>query len=118
VAITAWASHGMVHSVPAELLPLAQLRAHSASLQQLIHTLALLGVAVWSRIQPSTWLNLAGTLYVAGIVLFSMGIYIMHIWWPQLGAGQWRYLVPAGGMSFILGWLALSMAGLRRPLRL
>lgn len=118
VALAAWASHGMAHVVSPEQLELARVRAESASLQHLIHTLALLGVAVWSRVQPGLCLNLAGTLFLAGILLFSLGIFAMHLWWPALGTGGLRYLVPTGGISFILGWLALAAAGLRRPPRL
>ena len=117
MAIAAWASHGLPHLVPPDQLELAQVRAQSASLQHLLHSLALLGVAIWSRIQPGAWLNLAGGLFAIGVMLFSLGIYVLHLWWPTLGSGGLRYLGPTGGVSLILGWLALAAAGLRRSPR-
>jgi len=88
------------------------MRAHSATQQHLVHTLALLGVALWQRIQPSAWLDFAGLLFSAGIVLFSLGIYAIFLWWPALGHGGLRWLVPLGGVAFICGWLALAVAAL------
>lgn len=117
VAIAAWASHGLAQTLPAEQLPQALARAHAANQQHLIHSLALLGVAIWSRFQPSFWLNFAGLLFVGGIVLFAFGIYVLHLWWPALGHGTLRLIVPGGGIAFILGWLAIAIASLRRPPR-
>jgi len=91
VMMASWASHGLPASVPPEALDLARLRAHSATQQHLIHSLALLGVALWHRVQPSIWLNIAGLLFSAGIVLFSIGIYALHLW---------------------CGWLALAVTAL------
>jgi len=117
VMIASWASHGLPAIIPPEALELARTRAHSATQQHLVHTLALLGVALWCRIQPSAWLDLAGLLFSIGIVLFSLGIYALYLWWPGLGAGGLRYLVPVGGVAFILGWLALVAAALSSPRR-
>ncbi|WCE03596.1 DUF423 domain-containing protein [Pseudoxanthomonas sp. JBR18] len=112
VAIAAWASHGLAQSVSPEPLPRALEQARSEGLQQLVHTLALLGVALAGQIRSSPWLHLAGVLFLAAIVGFSFGIYALHLWWPALAQGSARYVVPAGGVSFILGWLALASAGL------
>jgi len=110
--IASWASHGLPAVIAPEALELAQTRAHSATLQHLVHTLALLAVALWSRLQPGVWLDIAGFMFSIGIVLFSLGIYALHLWWPELGAGGLRYLVPVGGVCFIFGWLALAAAAL------
>jgi len=112
VMMASWASHGLPVLIPPEALELARLRAHSATQQHLVHTLALLGVALWSRYQSSVWLDLAGLLFSAGIMLFSFGIYVLYLWWPELGGGRLRGLVPVGGVAFILGWLALAAAAL------
>jgi len=112
VMLASWASHGLPALIPPEALELARMRAHSATQQHLVHTLALLGVALWCRIQPSIWLDLAGLLFSAGIVLFSFGMYALHLWWPALGSGSLRYLLPLGGMAFMFGWLALAAAAL------
>jgi len=112
VMIASWASHGLSASIPPEALELARLRAHSATQQHLVHTLALLGVALWHRFQPGIWLNMAGLLFSTGIVLFSIGIYALHLWWPELGQSGLSRLVPVGGLAFIFGWLALAVTAL------
>ncbi|TAH46883.1 MAG: DUF423 domain-containing protein [Gammaproteobacteria bacterium] len=117
VAIAAWASHGLEHVVAPELLARAAEQARTATLYHLIHTLALLGVALWSRMQSTAWLNLAGFLFATGIACFCLGIYALHLWWPAMGNGGLRYLVPVGGVAFILGWLALAAAALSWPVR-
>jgi len=111
--IASWVSHGLPASFSGDNLVLALTRAHSANLQHLVHTLALLGLAVWCRIRPCAWLHVAGGLFSVGIVLFAFGIYALHLWWPSLGHGSLRYLVPMGGMAFILGWLVLALAALK-----
>jgi len=113
VMIAAWISHGLASAIPADALTLALARAHSASQQHLVHTLALLGVALWCKMQPNRWLDVSAILLTAGIVLFSFGIYTLHLWWPALGQGSLRAVVQVGGMAFILGWLALVPAALQ-----
>jgi len=113
VMVAAWISHGLASVIPADALMPALARAHSASQQHLLHTLALLGVALWCRMQPNRWLDAAAILFMTGIVLFSFGIYIIHLWWPALGQGSLRSVVPMGGMAFILGWLALVPAAIQ-----
>jgi|GEM_PF-6450218 len=49
-------------------------------------------------------------LFSSGIVLFSLGIYVLHVWWSHLGTGVVRYVVPAGGMAFVLAWLSVAWA--------
>ncbi len=114
VAIGAWASHGLANSIAPELLSRALEMANTATLYHLVHSLALLGVAVWCRVQSGFWLHVSAAFLVLGIVCFCFGIYALHLWWPALGEGGLRYLVPLGGMAFILGWLALAIAGLAR----
>lgn len=117
VAIAAWASHGLAQTVPPEQLAHALELARTATLYHLVHSLALLGVALWNRVQPGAWINFAGVLFVTGIACFCFGIYALHLWWPNLAQGGLRYLVPVGGVAFILGWLALTAAALSRPPR-
>lgn len=52
----------------------------------------------------------AAALMTAGIVCFSIGIYVLHLWWPSLGTTGLRNIVPLGGVAFILGWLLLAIA--------
>jgi len=65
------------------------------------HALALLAVAVHPR--PP---ELAGWLFVAGILLFSGSLYAM-----TLSGARWLgAITPLGGVAFIVGWLALAFA--------
>lgn len=69
------------------------------------HALALLGVAALAT-QPAAsakLLSAAAWFFAAGIVLFSGGLYL------RAGAGHTPLdaAVPAGGVSFIAGWLML-----------
>jgi uncharacterized membrane protein YgdD (TMEM256/DUF423 family) len=84
----------------------------------LVHSLALLLIAALltasegRRSALASWLlNLAGFGFLAGIVLFSGGVYLQSL----RGAPAGIPIVPAGGLSFLAGWaaLALSAFGLR-----
>jgi uncharacterized membrane protein YgdD (TMEM256/DUF423 family) len=74
------------------------------------HALALIGVTLATPQLPgSSWLQPAGWLFVAGIVLFSGSLYALAFGAPR-GIG---FLTPLGGLALILGWLALGTAALR-----
>ena len=75
-----------------------------------LHTLALFGVALWSRQAPSGWLNLAGGLFSLGILCFAGGIYVLRIF-AGIHTGPLINVVPFGGFCLIGGWLALGVAG-------
>lgn len=113
VAVGAWASHGLARTFPPDLLERAVTQAQSATHLHLAHSVVLLVTALWMSARPSRWLRIAAILFLAGIVCFSVGIYVLHLWWPRLGAGGLRYIVPTGGVAFILGWLALAVAAAR-----
>lgn len=110
VAVSAWASHGLARTVAPEFLERAVAQAQSATQLHLVHSVVLLVIAVWLRTQSSRWLHGAAALMTAGIVCFSIGIYVLHLWWPSLGTTGLRNIVPLGGVAFILGWLLLAIA--------
>lgn len=70
---------------------------------QLLHALALLGSVpiLSSRTAWPRW------LWLAGILLFSGGLYGYGV----TGATQFVHVVPVGGMSLIAGWIALAITG-------
>lgn len=74
------------------------------------HALALLGVAALAAREPETRFALPVVCFVAGIVLFSGGIYLRAAIGPAIPA----LVVPAGGLAFVAGWLALGWCALRR----
>ena len=75
---------------------------------QMYHALALLAAGVWSlRIESRSWANrlltVSSLLFLCGIFLFSGGLYTIVF----TGDTYFASVVPLGGLSFILGWLAL-----------
>jgi uncharacterized membrane protein YgdD (TMEM256/DUF423 family) len=73
---------------------------------QMYHSLALICVGLFALQAPTNWLNAAGAFFVAGTALFSACLYV-----PILaGIKLPPLLVPAGGLSFILGWIAVAIA--------
>ena len=77
----------------------------TASQYQLVHALALLGVAAHPG-RPK-W---AGRLFVLGIVLFSGSLYLYAL----TGISRLGMITPLGGLSLIAGWIALARTPLSR----
>lgn len=72
----------------------------------LIHAVALLAVGLAAERWRSRGIDLAGTLLVAGIVLFSGSLYALAISGVRvLGA-----ITPFGGLSWIVGWVVLAVS--------
>lgn len=80
-----------------------------ATRYQAYHALALVGLAALQASGlRSRWFCVAGVLMVVGILLFCGALYgIALAGWPV------AFVTPFGGVSFILGWLALSLAAVR-----
>lgn len=77
----------------------------TAALYHLVHSAALLAVAVGL---PADRRALPAALFAAGIVLFSGSLYAL-----SLGAPRWLGPVtPLGGVAFVLGWLAVALRSL------
>jgi uncharacterized membrane protein YgdD (TMEM256/DUF423 family) len=72
----------------------------------LLHGLALFAVAWVASRWPGSTVNIAGYLFIAGIVLFSGSLYLLSLtdvsW---LGA-----ITPLGGVALVAGWLVLALA--------
>ncbi|MBS0222170.1 MAG: DUF423 domain-containing protein [Proteobacteria bacterium] len=79
---------------------------------QLVHALAILAVAALAngaRVKPGL-ATAAQVLFLAGSILFPGALYAL-----ALGGPRWFGAVaPIGGLAFILGWLALAAAALRK----
>jgi uncharacterized membrane protein YgdD (TMEM256/DUF423 family) len=69
----------------------------------MIHGLAILAVAWASGRWPGGLINIAGFLFVAGILIFSGSLFILSLTGIRwLGA-----ITPIGGAAFLAGWLFL-----------
>ncbi len=104
VMIGAFGAHGLKALLTADQLAIY----HTGVDYQFVHALALLLLGALAQHQtPKAW-QLAATLFIAGVFIFSGSLYLLVLtdtsW---LGA-----LTPIGGTSFIAGWAAL-LWGLR-----
>ncbi len=105
VMIGAFGAHGLKALLTADQLAIY----HTGVDYQFVHALALLLLGALAQHQtPKAW-QLAATLFIAGVFIFSGSLYLLVLtdtsW---LGA-----ITPIGGTSFIAGWAAL-LWGLRR----
>lgn len=76
---------------------------------QIYHGLALLFVGLARMSWDTGALDWAGSLFIAGILLFSGSLYILVL----TDTGWWGAVTPVGGTAFIGGWAALLWAILR-----
>jgi uncharacterized membrane protein YgdD (TMEM256/DUF423 family) len=81
----------------------------TASRFQLVHALALIGVALLARSGGGRWAAISGWLFTVGLVLFCGGLYLAGVFQLDIAVKA----APYGGFSLIAGWLALSVAGWR-----
>jgi uncharacterized membrane protein YgdD (TMEM256/DUF423 family) len=108
VALGAFGAHGL----QAMLIERGTTQAwESAARYQLIHAVALLGVAAWLRAAGGAgtvrmlW---AARCWSAGIVLFSGSLYVFAAGGPHFMV----FLTPVGGVTFIAGWVMVIAAAL------
>lgn len=104
VALGAFAAHGLRARLSSEYLAVFQTGVH----YQLIHALALLGVALLAQHLPGRLPLLAGSLFSLGILLFSGSLYLLTLTSLKLGI-----VTPIGGLAFLGGWLCLALAAWR-----
>jgi uncharacterized membrane protein YgdD (TMEM256/DUF423 family) len=89
------------HAFNALLVANDRLSTYQTAVQyHLIHTVALLIVALLAGQQNSVYLNAAGVAFVVGIVLFSGSLYVLALQNLRvMGA-----VAPFGGIAFVIGW--------------
>lgn len=105
VIASAYASHGnsLIGTSPAMV---------QASLNLLhFHSMGLILVGILGQSSPNEKrLLAAGVLFLLGCLMFSINILLRA--WHDIQT--FRALVPWGGTSFILGWLAFALAYVRK----
>ncbi|WP_434679143.1 DUF423 domain-containing protein [Pseudomonas sp. R1-18] len=105
VGLGAFAAHGLKSRLTAEYLAIF----HTGVLYQLIHALALLGVAVLAAQLPGRLVTWAGFSFALGIVLFSGSLYVLTL----SGFSKLGIITPFGGLAFLVGWALLGVAAWR-----
>ncbi len=107
VAAGAYASHGLTSLVDeVKLIDYFEL----AALYQIVHAVALLGLALAASYRPlHLGAVVAGLLFTTGVLLFSGSLYLRVL----TGVADWGRFTPLGGSAFILGWLVIAVTGVR-----
>lgn len=105
VGAGAYGSHALRAELAEPLLALFE----TAVRYQMYHALALLVVGVLGNLLPRRAITLAGTLFIAGIVLFSGSLYSLAL----TGDRPFTLMTPMGGICFIAGWLTLAVSALK-----
>jgi len=108
VALGAFAAHGLKKSLSAEYLAIF----HTGVTYQLVHALALFGVALLAAHIPGRLVMWAGVSFSIGILLFSGSLYLL----TTIGIGKLGIITPFGGLAFLIGWLCLGLAAWRLQL--
>lgn len=104
VCLGAFAAHGLKHHLTTESLAIWQTGVQ----YQMYHALALLAVGLLSQTHASKALKLSGLAFILGSFLFSGSLYAL-----ALGALPITGMItPIGGLSFLLGWVALCVHAL------
>jgi uncharacterized membrane protein YgdD (TMEM256/DUF423 family) len=105
VILGAFAAHGLNGRLdPADLQIF-----DTGARYHLIHALALGLAALAMRGAARRLARIAAALFLTGILLFSGSLYLLAVTEVRaLG-----FITPAGGLAFILGWIALALAGLK-----
>ena len=106
VLFGAWLAHAASHLSP-ELIT----RLTTAHQYQMLHTIALLAVAVWHQhlatVKPSKLLTVISWLFILGILCFSGSLYLKTLLaMPVIGK-----LAPIGGVTLALAWLGIAIYG-------
>ncbi|EPJ84930.1 MULTISPECIES: DUF423 domain-containing protein [Pseudomonas] len=105
VALGAFAAHGLKGRLSADYLAIF----HTGVTYQLVHTLALLGVALLATHIPGRIVTWAGVSFVVGILLFSGSLYLLTL----TGISKLGIITPLGGVAFLIGWVCLGLAAWR-----
>lgn len=75
---------------------------------QMYHSFALIFTGILISQNPGKFLNMAGWLFLTGILLFSGSLYLIVL----TGIQGFEILSPIGGIAFVLGWLSLAYSAI------
>ncbi|HEX3999974.1 MAG TPA: DUF423 domain-containing protein [Pirellulales bacterium] len=104
----AFGAHGLKQRVKTGLMTAEKLEVFdTAARNQMIHAIGLILVGLALRAGgPSMAAQIAGAAFLLGIVLFCGWLYANAL----SGNVALPLLAPIGGLSFVVGWIALAVA--------
>lgn len=106
VALGAFGAHALKQTLEESFLKIF----HTGVEYQFYHTFALAWVGLALERADSPGLRAAGWAFLIGIVIFSGSLYALALTKvTKLGA-----ITPLGGLSFLVGWVLLFVATMRR----
>lgn len=111
VAAGAFAAHGLKQILSADILQIFE----TAVRYQFYHVFALLAVGILYQNFPGKFMQWAGNLFIAGIILFSGSLYLLcyvkHAALNMLWLGA---ITPFGGLCFIVGWVMMALGVMKK----
>lgn len=113
MALGAFGAHGLKKLVDADTIGIYQTGVQ----YQMYHALALIAIGILAqRMQENAWLNYAGFFFIGGIVCFSGSLYLLSSFRAMNKVvPTFVYpITPLGGILFILGWVFLLFALLKK----
>lgn len=117
VSLGAMAAHGLKSKLATGLITETNLQSFdTAARYQMYHSLALLSIIFLIEKFHVKLISSAAYCFMAGIVLFSGSIYILSTS-RLLGLENVQWLgpvTPLGGLFFVLGWILLALAGIKK----
>lgn len=106
VVIGAFGAHGLKSRITPEML----LVYETGVTYHFYHALGLLLIGVLAMQSPSSYLNMAALFVGLGILIFSGSLYVLAI----TGIKWIGVITPIGGLSFIIGWIFVALAFLKK----
>jgi len=112
VALGAFGAHGLKKLVDADTISIYQTGVQ----YQMYHALALIIVGILAQRSDSSLLSYAGFFFIGGIVCFSGSLYLLSSFRAMNKSvpGFVYHITPLGGILFILGWLLLLFALIKK----
>lgn len=112
VALGAFAAHGLRQVVPPDTVATFETGVR----YQFYHVFALLAVAILYEKFPGPLLRWTGNCFLAGILLFSGSLYALTLLkaTETVGVQKIGIITPFGGLFFIVGWLLMMVAVVRK----
>jgi uncharacterized membrane protein YgdD (TMEM256/DUF423 family) len=111
VGLGAFGAHGLKTLVAENKFSAENLETfHTAVYYQMIHALGLILVGLLAATRPSRLLDAAGWTMLGGVMIFSGFLYA----YVATGTTLFAMFVPIGGVAFILAWLCVAIAALKK----